>query len=86
MKEIRGRDDVARFLVGINRKGGAAPGVVYEPAWLNGSFGLVAREGGRVVVTAILDMDAAGQVTGVWLTLNPEKLTRLDQPIAPLPS
>ena len=82
-KEIRGRDDVARFLVGINRKGGAAHDVVYEQAWLNGSFAVVAREGGRAVVTAILDMDAAGQVTAVWLTLNPDKLTRLDQPIAP---
>lgn len=81
-KEIRGRDPVARFLVGVGRKGGAAPGVVYESAWLNGSFAMVAREGGRVVVTAVLEMDAA-HVTAVYLTRNPDKLTRLDQPIAP---
>jgi RNA polymerase sigma-70 factor (ECF subfamily) len=80
-KEIRGRDAVARFLVGVSRKGGGA-GVVYEPAWLNGSFAIVAREGERVVVTAVLEMDA-GQVTAVCLTRNPDKLTRLDQPIAP---
>lgn len=81
-KEIRGRDAVARFLVGGARKGGAGPGVVYEPAWLNGSFAVVARQGGRIVVTAVLEMDA-GQVTAVCLTQNPDKLTRLDQPIAP---
>jgi RNA polymerase sigma-70 factor (ECF subfamily) len=79
-KEVRGRDAVARFLVGLGRKGGGGPGVAYEPAWLNGSFGLVARDGGRIVVAVVLEMDG-DRITAVCLTRNPEKLSRLDAPI-----
>jgi RNA polymerase sigma-70 factor (ECF subfamily) len=75
-KEIRGRDAVARFLVGVNRKGAA--GTVFEAAWLNGGFGVIARRGagGPIRLTAVLETDGE-RVSGIFITLNPDKLAGL---------
>jgi RNA polymerase sigma-70 factor (ECF subfamily) len=75
-KQIRGRDAVARFLVGVNRKGAAS--TVFEAAWLNGGFGVIARTGagGPIRMAAVLETDGE-RVSGIFITLNPEKLAGL---------
>jgi RNA polymerase sigma-70 factor, ECF subfamily len=76
-KEIRGKDAVARFLVGLARK--LRPEVTIEPTWLNGCFSIILRDGNGPTSAALLEMNEQ-QIVAVLLVNNPDKLGRLDAP------
>jgi RNA polymerase sigma-70 factor (ECF subfamily) len=68
---IRGRDKVARFLVGVFRKAWMQDVGV---ATVNGEPGLVFRSG--EAVAAVLSMQVDDAVRAVYITVNPDKLGR----------
>jgi RNA polymerase sigma-70 factor (ECF subfamily) len=75
-RPVTGRVQVARFLVGLLRRG-AREGVTVEPAIVNGGPGIIARDPDGVLFS-VLSMDiAGGVVTGLYNMLNPDKLTHL---------
>ena len=80
---IQGADRVARFLVGVYRKGGVDLGV--RTARINGVPGLVTIEQGkdgnpddrgRVVGTVVFDVED-GLVAGIRIVVNPHKLANI---------
>ena len=71
-----GRDNVARFVLGIFRRG-AVLGMTMQAVEVNGQPGAIARDGdGKVVSVFTLDI-ADGQVQAIRSVVNPEKLTHL---------
>jgi RNA polymerase sigma-70 factor (ECF subfamily) len=74
LRPIAGRDKAARFLVGITRKGGSA----YEGRLVavNGQPGAVFSADGLVQYALALDI-LDGQIVGVRLFANPDKLRHL---------
>jgi RNA polymerase sigma-70 factor (ECF subfamily) len=68
---IRGREKVARFLIGVFRKRWYQ---AVDVATVNGEPGLVFRSDGRVV--SVLSVQAEGDVRAVYITVNPDKLGR----------
>ncbi len=73
-RPVHGAERVARLLVGLARKGGAA--AVPELRELNGLPALVLREGGAVTTAILLDVDD-GQIRAVYFVRNPDKLIGL---------
>lgn len=71
---IRGADRVARFLLGVARK---LPDLVPEIRPINGAPGVLRRRGGRAHSTLSIAADDAG-IRAVYITLNPDKLQRID--------
>jgi RNA polymerase sigma-70 factor (TIGR02957 family) len=78
LRPISGASKVARWLVGIAGRpdlGGAAD-LNLEPAEINGTPGtLITADGGAVAALTLAV--AAGQVTGIQLLVNPDKLTAI---------
>ena len=78
LRPISGASKVARWIVGIAGRpdvGGAAD-LNLEPAEINGTPGtLITADGGAVAVLTLAV--AAGQVTGIQLLVNPDKLTAI---------
>jgi RNA polymerase sigma-70 factor (ECF subfamily) len=72
-RPLHGPDHVARFLLGIARKGGANGSA--EPVEVNGAPALLLRQGGAVIGVLSLECDQ-DVVRGVRVMLNPDKLTR----------
>lgn len=72
LRPIKGRVNVARFLVGLARKQPSAP---VWPARVNGAPGVVIEAGDDAYVLTI-SADARG-VNDVWIVSNPDKLTAL---------
>jgi RNA polymerase sigma-70 factor (ECF subfamily) len=75
---ILGPDRIARFLIGLARKG-RIPSAEIHPAWVNGLPGFVATEkdGARHVMA----FEATGSlIAGIYVVRNPDKLTRLAMP------
>jgi RNA polymerase sigma-70 factor (ECF subfamily) len=68
---IRGRDKVARFLVGVFRKAWLKD---FRIATVNGEPGLVFRADDAVA--AVLSLRVDDSVRAVYITVNPEKLAR----------
>jgi RNA polymerase sigma-70 factor, ECF subfamily len=76
-KEIHGRDRVARFMVGIARPERGVPGVTMQSIDVNGRPGRLARDPDGNPI-AVLSLDVAdGQIQGVRIVVNPEKLAHL---------
>jgi RNA polymerase sigma-70 factor, ECF subfamily len=78
LRPISGASKVARWLVGIAGRpdlGGAAD-LNLEPAEINGTPGTLITTGGGAVAVLTLAV-AAGQVTGIQLLVNPDKLTAI---------
>jgi RNA polymerase sigma-70 factor (ECF subfamily) len=73
-KPIYGRDKVARFLLGIVRKGTGQYEV--EVAQVNGGPAIVVREDGRALDVVSLDV-LDERIQGVRIVVNPDKLGRL---------
>ena len=73
-RAVTGRDDVARFLLGIAARAVAGgPPVTTEVVGVNGRSGLVVRTGGAVV--AVVDLAVVGgSVREVAIVVNPDKL------------
>jgi RNA polymerase sigma-70 factor (ECF subfamily) len=76
-RPLNGADPVARFLVGIARKGG--PDAVYEPLMINGAPGWALVQDGRRTSIAQLDI-VEGRVQRVHVIANPDKLSGVGQP------
>jgi RNA polymerase sigma-70 factor (ECF subfamily) len=78
LRPISGASKVARWIVAIAGRpdlGGAAD-LNLEPAEINGTPGtLITADGGAVAVLTLAV--AAGQVTGIQLLVNPDKLTAI---------
>lgn len=75
-KIVSGADRVARFLVGVLRKGGG--GGEIELCAINGQPGLVLRRGGEAVLGVAFDIDD-GRIVEVQMQMNPEKLRGLSR-------
>jgi RNA polymerase sigma-70 factor (ECF subfamily) len=76
---IYGPERVARFLFGVLRT--VPPGFFSRPARVNGGPGVVGYVDGRPTAVVALDV-ADGQLRGVRIVVNPEKL-RMVPPTAP---
>ena len=75
-KPLHGRDQVARFLLGLSRRG-RKDGARAEPAWVNSQPGAVAYDPqGRVAAVIVLDI-ADGVVQAIRSVVNPDKLEHL---------
>jgi RNA polymerase sigma-70 factor (ECF subfamily) len=73
---LHGAERIARFLVGLARRGRAA-GIGYAPAEINGHPGLLTLDpAGRLVGVLALDI-ADGRVQTVRSIINPDKLRHL---------
>lgn len=72
---IEGADTVARFLIGLARKGAAR--AVAEPAELNGAPGLILRRDGAIDTVAVLELASDGRIQRIQIVRNPDKLARL---------
>jgi RNA polymerase sigma-70 factor (ECF subfamily) len=68
-----GADKVARFLMAIE---GAAAGLRIEMADVNGGTGIVGFEGATPIFLLTADI-ADGQIQGIYLVNNPDKLNAL---------
>jgi RNA polymerase sigma-70 factor (ECF subfamily) len=79
LRPISGASKVARWLVGIAGRpdlGGGAADRSLEPAEINGTPGTLITTGGGAVAALTLAV-SAGQVTGIQLLVNPDKLTAI---------
>jgi RNA polymerase sigma-70 factor (ECF subfamily) len=70
-RPLHGPADVARFLLGLQRK--YAAGASFEPLWVNGGPGLLARMDGEADSLIAVDV-AEGRVTAVHILREPDKL------------
>lgn len=75
---VRGRDKVARLIVGTVGKGRLPP-VQLRYAVVNGEPGLLVTLDDRLYGVAVVELSADGQqVASIYGVLNPEKLTHID--------
>ncbi|OIV35547.1 RNA polymerase subunit sigma-24 [Mangrovactinospora gilvigrisea] len=70
LKPVEGGELVARFLAAFADR---TDGLAVEECPVNGHPGLVARQHGRAVSVAALEV-TAGRITRIWAIRNPEKL------------
>jgi RNA polymerase sigma-70 factor (ECF subfamily) len=76
-RSLRGRNRVARLLIGGMRRVARAPGVSWRPVEVNGGPGALFLDGEeRLIGVWALDV-AGGQITKVSSIVNPDKLTHL---------
>jgi hypothetical protein len=74
---LRGRNRVARAVIGWIGRAARLPGVSSRPVEINGSPGLLFLDGEqRVIGVCALD-SAGGQITNISGVVNPDKLTHL---------
>lgn len=73
---VRGADKVARFLVGITKKGAAGGVPSFDFADLNGERAIVARIDGRIDTVVMLATDGE-RITEIDIVRNPDKLHQL---------
>lgn len=76
LKPVYGPDRVARFSIGIAKKG-AGSGVVLEFVTINGELGAVLKDARGRVTSAVTLSVSGDRITDVWIVNNPEKLGRL---------
>ena len=79
LRPITGASKVARWLVGVVGRPGLGidvSEVSLEPAEINGTPGTLLTGGGRAIAALTLAV-SAGQVTGIQLVVNPDKLTAI---------
>lgn len=78
---VRGADRVAAFIFGVARKNRVPEETRLVPAIINGAAGLVVVIAGKVEQTFSFALDASGDIAGIYVIRNPDKLARvrLDQ-------
>ena len=76
-RPVLGADRVARFLIGVLHKPG--PAIEYVEATVNGEPGVLGLVDG-VVITAVAVEVSDGQITGIRMVSNPDKLVGVHQP------
>ncbi len=57
---------------------------ILEPVWIDGLPGYISRERGDVLQTTALAIED-GQITGIYITRNPDKLRHVAQALAVAP-
>lgn len=75
LKPIFGPDHVARFAIGVAKKG--ATELVLELTTINGELGALLKDASGRVVTAVTLSVSGDRITDVWIVNSPEKLGRL---------
>ena len=75
-RAVVGADAVARFFVGLGRKGDGYDGLDVESAELNGWPAAIVRRGGVVAYVVGIETDGA-TIVAVHVVSNPDKLRRL---------
>ena len=78
LKPVYGPDRVARFSIGVAKKG-AGTDVVLEFTNINGDLGAVLKDAQGNVTSAVTLSVSGDRITDVWIVNNPEKLGRLAQ-------
>jgi len=71
-RPIEGGEEVARYLAAIASR---TPSLTIRERTVNGQPGLTAEQDGVTVTVFAFDL-AAGKITRIWITRNPDKLTR----------
>lgn len=74
LNPVYGSDRVARFLIGIVRKGGA--GLTRFSTFLNGQPGTIGFRNGSAETAVILEIDE-NRIRNVYIIVNPDKLKRI---------
>lgn len=74
LNPIYGADRVARFLVGVARKGG--PGLIRRAAFINGQPGFIGFLDGRPHTAMVVDIEN-DRIRTVYIVVNPQKLQNL---------
>ncbi|MCD1258678.1 RNA polymerase sigma-70 factor [Paenibacillus athensensis] len=74
-KPIFGPERVAAFLAGLGTKGSGRGEA--DIVTMNGHYGLLLKENGRIVTAINWEIDGAGRIRRVYLLRNPDKLLRL---------
>jgi RNA polymerase sigma-70 factor (ECF subfamily) len=77
---VSGADKVARFLLGLARKGAAGLDVAAVPAAINGGPGLIVHVGGRLDHTMAFSVDGNGAIAAIYVVRNPDKLRAVALP------
>lgn len=75
LKPIYGPDRVARFSIGVAKKG--AGEYVLELVSINGELGAILKDALRNVTSTLTVSVHDDHITDVWIVNNPEKLSRL---------
>jgi RNA polymerase sigma-70 factor (ECF subfamily) len=76
LNPIHGSDRVARFMIGITRKGGA--GLEHEITEINSQPGIIGFRDGKARTVLVLDLDA-DRIRAIYIVTNPQKLERLSK-------
>ena len=76
-RPLLGHSAVMRTLGAISKLLRDHPSQLLRTCWINGLPGFVTLEGDGVVQTTAVELDAEGQVSGVYVVRNPEKLGRV---------
>jgi RNA polymerase sigma-70 factor, ECF subfamily len=76
---VVGSSAVARFVIAITQK--LSPDASVEEIELNGAPGLVAKDGGRIVVAIMIDTDGE-RIRSVFAISNPDKLEAITPVVA----
>lgn len=80
-RPVRGGDRVGRVLTELlDRLARTAPHARVKAAWLNGAPALWVEIDGKVDVAVSLGL-GGGRITGIFAIRNPEKLSRLEEPV-----
>jgi RNA polymerase sigma-70 factor (TIGR02957 family) len=78
LRPIHGADKVLRWLVGVTARAAGEPGL--ELTTVNGDVGFRLLVDGELDTIATMRIEA-GQVTGLYLVRNPDKLGRVEQEV-----
>ncbi|MCU1594366.1 MAG: polymerase, sigma subunit, family [Frankiales bacterium] len=76
-RPVFGADRVARFLIGVVAKPG--PPISYVEATVNGEAGVVGLVDGVVIMAVAVEV-VEGQITGIRMVSNPDKLVGISAP------
>jgi RNA polymerase sigma-70 factor (ECF subfamily) len=78
---IVGLERVVRLFSSLARKQDAVPSELVQPLWIDGLPGFVSRERGVLQTTALAIEE--GRIVGIYMTRNPDKLSRIVQVMTP---
>lgn len=75
LEPLSGKASVLDFITG--RLNPYWRGYQWQPAWINGGYGALLVDAGRIVASVSFACDEAGRATGIFIMRNPDKLARL---------
>lgn len=78
---IVGLERVVRLLCGLSRKFGGTSETLIKPIWIDGLPGYASLERGVLQTTAFALEE--GRIIGIYITRNPDKLSRIAKVLGP---